>query len=91
MFYGGKKTLDSPLFAGRVCSFDDAVGVGDYEISRIQLNRLRLVDGFGKESDRRRGGFEPNDSAAAADHHGGIVACIYIVQCPRIFVEDAVE
>jgi len=52
-------------------------------ISRIQLNCLRLVDGFGNESDGWRGGFEPRDGAAVTDHEGGIVAAF--------LVEDAVK
>ena len=85
-FYGGKTVLDSPLFAGRVSGYDDAVGVGHNEVARVQPNRLRPVDGFGIESGGRRAGSEPGDRAVAADHHGGIVARIYIVQCPRMFV-----
>src|SRR5438270_12026591 len=67
MLHGGKKTFDSPFFTGRVCGFDDAVGVRNDEISRIHLNRLRLVDGFGEDSDGRRGGMQPFDSTAATD------------------------
>jgi len=74
-----------------VCSLHQAVGVSDDEISRIELNHLGLVHDFGKESGRGCGGFEPSNSAVTTDHHGGIMACIYIVQCSHIFVEDAVE